>query len=105
MEDCMPLMEISIVPLGTKTASVSQYVAKAAAVLKKEKGVRYQLASMGTVVEADTVEKLLKIAGRMHRAVFSEGVKRVVTTIKLDERKDKQLTMEGKIKSVTEKIF
>lgn len=101
----MPLMEISIVPLGTKTPSVSQYVAKAVAVLKKGKGIRYQLASMGTVIESDSTEKLLKIAGRMHHAVFGKGVERVVTTIKLDERKDKKLTMAGKIKSVNKKIL
>ncbi len=34
----MPIMEISIVPLGTKTTSVSEYVANSIKVLKKQKG-------------------------------------------------------------------
>lgn len=101
----MPIMEISIIPIGTKTASVSRYVAEAVKVLKKEKGIKYTLVSMGTIIEADSVERLLEIAGKMHRIVFCKEVKRVVTTIKIDERKDKKLTMEGKIKSVKQKMM
>jgi uncharacterized protein (TIGR00106 family) len=100
----MPLMEISVVPLGTKTTSVSRYVAEAVGILRKEKGIKHTLVSMGTIIEADTVERLLEIAGKMHRVVFNGEIKRVVTTIKIDERKDKKLTMGGKIKSVQEKL-
>jgi len=101
----MPLMEISIIPLGTKTASVSRYVAKAVNLLKKEENIIYKLVSMGTIIEADSVEILLNVAGKMHHIVFDEGVERVVTTIKIDERKDKKLTMEGKIRSVEKRIM
>ena len=100
----MPIMEISIIPLGTKTASVSRYVAGAIRVFKKEKGIKYALTSMGTIVEADSIERLLEIAGKMHRAALGDKVKRVVTTIKIDERRDKQLTIDGKIKSVKSKL-
>ena len=96
----MPIMEISIVPLGTRTASVSPYVAKAIKVLQNNRGVRYQLTSMGTIIEANSVGQLLDIAGNMHKAVLSSKVKRVVTTIKIDDRRDKKLTAEGKVKSV-----
>ncbi|KPK97888.1 MAG: hypothetical protein AMJ95_06760 [Omnitrophica WOR_2 bacterium SM23_72] len=96
----MPIMEISIVPLGTRTASVSPYVAKAIKVLQNNRGVRYQLTSMGTIIEANSVGQLLDIAGRMHKAVLSSKIKRVVTAIKIDDRRDKKLTAEGKVKSV-----
>lgn len=97
-------MEISIVPLGTKTASVSKYVASSIGVLKKEKGIKYKLTSMGTIVEADSVERLLGIASKMHKRTLNSGIKRVVTTIKIDDRKDKKLTMAKKIKSVRKKL-
>jgi uncharacterized protein (TIGR00106 family) len=97
-------MEISIVPIGTKTASVSRYVAEAVRILKDNAGIKYALTSMGTIVEAESIERLLEIAGRMHNAILGSKVKRVVTTIKIDERKDKKLTIEGKIKSVRQKI-
>ena len=99
----MPIMEISMVPLGTETASVSKYVAEAVKVLKK-KGIKYQLSSMGTIIEANSVGQLLDIAGKMHKAVLSNKIKRVVTTIKIDDRKDKQLTSREKIKSVEKKL-
>lgn len=97
-------MEISIVPIGTKSPSLSRYVAGILNFLEKEKDIKYQLTSMGTIIEATSTEKLLSVAAKMHAIPFSEEVKRVVTTIKLDERKDKELTMEGKVKSVEEKL-
>ena len=100
----MPLMEISIVPLGTKTTSVSKYVARAIEILKKGKGIKYKLTSMGTIIEADSVERLLGIASKMHSRVLNSGIKRIVTTIKIDDRKDKRLTMVKKIKSVQKKL-
>ncbi|MDD5069879.1 MAG: MTH1187 family thiamine-binding protein [Candidatus Omnitrophica bacterium] len=62
-------MEISIVPLGTETASVSGYVAQAVKILKEQKGIKYEITSMGTIIEADSVVKLLDIAGKMHKSV------------------------------------
>ena len=100
----MPIMEISIVPVGTKTASVSKYVAEAVRILKGETGIRYVLTSMGTIVEGESTERLLEVAGKMHKVVLAYPIKRVVTAIKIDERKDKDLTIEGKTKSVKQKI-
>ena len=100
----MPIMEISIVPLGTETASVSKHVASALEVLKKEKSIKYQLTSMGTIIEAESLDKLLNIAGKMHNKVLKSGIKRVVTTIKIDDRKDKKLSMSAKTKAVKEKL-
>lgn len=98
------IAEISVVPLGTKTPSVSKYVASALKILEKEKNIKYQLTAMGTIIEADSLDELLGVAKKMHEAVLSEGIKRVVTTIKIDERRDKKLTIEGKTKSVKEKL-
>lgn len=96
----MPIMEISIVPLGTKTASVSKYIAKVLKVLKNEKNIKYQLTAMGTIIEASSLDKLLRVAKRMHKTVLNSDVNRIVTAIRIDERKNKSLTIEGKLKSV-----
>ena len=71
---------------------------------EKTKGIKYHLTSMGTIVEADSVKQLFDIAGRMHHAVLKQGIQRVVTAIKIDDRKDKRLTMNGKIKSLQGKL-
>ena len=40
----------------------------------------------------------------MHELPFSQGIQRVVTSITIDDRRDKQITMEGKVKAVVDKI-
>jgi uncharacterized protein (TIGR00106 family) len=95
----MPLMEISIVPLGTSSPSVSSCVKKIVKVLKDKPDIEYRLTSMGTVIDAESVERLLETAGEMHRAAMNEAV-RVNTIIKIDDRSDKILSMQEKIESV-----
>ena len=99
----MPIMEVKILPLGTKTASVSEYVVNALKVLNKN-DIKYELTSMGTIMEADSVEYLFDMAKQMHKAALSQ-INRVVTFIELDERIDKELTIEGKLKSAQEKLM
>lgn len=98
----MAIIEISVVPLGTKSPSVSRFVARSVEILKKAKGIKYELTSMGTAIEGD-LDTILEIAKKMHQATFSLEVKRVVTTIRIDDRRDKALTMEGKVNSVRSK--
>jgi uncharacterized protein YqgV (UPF0045/DUF77 family) len=40
----------------------------------------------------------------MHASAFDAGAVRVVTTIRIDERRDKPLTMDGKIEAVRGKL-
>ncbi len=98
----MAIVEISVMPLGTKTPSIGQYVAEAIHVLEKEK-VNYELTSMGTVIEGD-LDSILRVVGKMHQAAFTGDVLRVVTTIKIDDRRDKAATRESKVESVKEKL-
>lgn len=99
----MAMMEISVVPLGTGSPSVSSYVAGAVKIVQDEPAVSYRLTAMGTVLEGD-LEILLSLAAKMHRSVLEAGAKRVVTTIKLDERTDKPLTFDGKVEAVMRKL-
>lgn len=96
----MAIMEISIVPIGTGTTSVSKYVANALKVLKDKEGIKYQLTAMGTIVEAESLDTLLNLAKEMHQSAFDSGAVRVLTNIKIDDRTDKKLSIKGKIKSV-----
>jgi len=98
----MAIMEINIIPLGTETPSVSKYIAQAVKVLK-EKGTKYELTSMGTIVEGK-LDDLFELAKKMHLATFTQGIKRVVTTIKIDDRQDKPSTVKEKIQRVKEKL-
>ena len=99
----MVIAEASIIPIGTKTPSVSKYIARAIEVLRQEKGINYKLTAMGTLIEGE-LEKVLEVIGNMHRSLFDQEVKRVITNIKFDDRSDKTLTMDYKVKSVIKKL-
>ena len=99
----MAMVEVSIVPVGTDSPSVSQYVALALKVLQAEKDLTYELTAMGTILEGD-LGRLLTVVRKMHQSVLDTGVKRVVTTVKIDERRDKASSITGKVASVKEKL-
>ncbi len=99
----MAMIDISVVPVGTGSPSASAYVAGAVKILQNEPGVKYELTAMNTIIEGD-LAKLLALAQKMHNSAFDAGAKRVVTTIRIDERRDKPLTIEGKIKAVKDKL-
>jgi uncharacterized protein (TIGR00106 family) len=99
----MVIAEISVVPLGTKTPSVSQYVARAVKVLEREKDIEYELTAMGTIMEGD-LDRILAVVRKMHEQVFGEGVARVVTTVKIDDRRDKVRGAKEKLESLRRKL-
>ena len=98
----MAILEISVVPIGIKGSSLSPYVADCLRVLKEEK-VRYELSAMGTNIEGN-LKDLLRIALKMHEVPFKKGAPRVVTTLKIDDRRDKKGTLSGKKKAVQSKL-
>jgi len=98
----MAVMEIVVIPLGTGTPSVSSYVADCVKVLK-EMGLKFQVTAMGTIVEG-SLDELLEAVRKMHKVPFERGAPRVVTSVRIDERSDKELHIEEKVKSVEEKL-
>ena len=99
----MVIAEVNIIPLGTKTPSVSKHLAQALRVLREEKNIKYELTSMGTIIEGDLGE-ILRVVRNMHESTFDDEITRVVTTLKIDDRRDKTLSMSGKIESQLKKL-
>lgn len=99
----MAIIDISVVPVGTATPSVSRFVAGSVKILQNEPGIKYQLTPMNTVIEGD-LEHLLALAKKMHDSAFNSGIQRVVTTLRIDERRDKPLTMAGKVDAVKKQM-
>lgn len=94
----MAVVQVSVVPVGTGSASISRHVAHCVDVLD-DTGLRYRLTPMGTVIEGDLRDILGAIAS-MHEGTFGDDVVRVLTTIIVDDRRDKPLTMDGKLEAV-----
>ncbi len=97
----MPMVEITVVPLGVG-ASVSDYVAEALRIVKRS-GLKYRLTPTSTIIEGD-LDDLFRVVREMHESPFLKGAPRVVTVIKIDDRRDKPITMEYKVRVVEEKI-
>lgn len=98
----MAIVFVSVAPLGTATTSLSRYVAGVERILR-DSGLKHQLTAMGTIIEGD-IDAILPVLRRMHEAPFAKGAMRVSTQIKIDDRRDKVGTMEGKVRSVKEKL-
>ena len=90
----MTVCEVSVVPVGTDSPSVSEYVAEAQRIIKRS-GLKSHLSPMCTCVEGE-LSRILELVTEMDEACFSKGAKRVITTLKIDERRDKPLTMNVK---------
>lgn len=99
----MAIAKVSIIPVGTGSPSLSGHVARAVKVLRQEKNLKYELTSMGTIIEGD-LDNILSVIKKMHRAALAEGVVRVVTTIEIDDRQDRPSTMSSKVESVTKRL-
>ncbi len=98
----MVIVEFSIIPIGVGT-SISEHISKAIKVLEARK-VKYQLTAMGTIFEVESLSEALEIILEAHEAVIKAGALRVITNIKIDDRRDKKTSMEDKVKSVMEKL-
>lgn len=98
----MALAEISVIPLGTPTASIGDWIAQAIGVLEKE-GMKYEISPMGTLIEAE-VSDVFRVASKMHKSAFGMGITRVVTTVTIDDRSDKSVTMKSKVASVKKRL-
>jgi uncharacterized protein (TIGR00106 family) len=97
------IAEVTIVPLGTATPSLSTYVADVEKVLAKYSNIKTMLTPMATILEGD-LQDIFTAVSEMHETPFLKGAQRVSTQISIDDRRDKQLSMEGKIKAVKEKL-
>ncbi|MDC0153746.1 MTH1187 family thiamine-binding protein [Nitrosopumilus sp.] len=96
--------EISIYPMATKTTSASFYIAKAIESIKNMENIRYEINSMGTILESDNIDVINKASKNMIETVHHLGINRVEVIIKIDSRTDKQQKMEEKVNSIKKQM-
>ena len=99
----MAILEVSIIPIGSGTASVSEYVARAINTLNKHQDVAYELTPMGTILQGE-LDSLITAVKDMHESVFDDKIRRVYTRVVIDDRRDKRKLTKDKVASVQEKL-
>lgn len=97
------IAEVTVVPLGTGSASLSAYVVEVEKVLKSFPRLKSMLTPMSTILEGE-MDDVLEAVKAMHEAPFRLGALRVSTTLRIDDRRDKPLTMAGKVAAVKNKL-
>jgi uncharacterized protein (TIGR00106 family) len=111
IENQKVVAEISIIPLGknyspdTMQTSISKEIAVAFDAIQKIQQVKVTLTAMGTVIEANNIKDILKSIDIAHQALKDIGIKRIISTIRIDERLDKSETLDERVNSVKKKMI
>jgi uncharacterized protein (TIGR00106 family) len=96
----MATADLTVLALGRQSASASEYIAEIQRRLARQDRVRFRMHAMGTSLEGST-EDILAVVGDLHAIPFDQGVPRVYTVLKLDERRDRpDQTLDDKVRSV-----
>ncbi len=94
------LAEFSVVPMGAG-ASVSPQVARVLRIVA-ESGIPYKANPMGTVLEGEW-DQVMRVIGKCHAEIMRDA-ERVITSIKIDDRKGQDARMEKKLASVEQRL-
>jgi len=90
------MVHLSVMPVNNN-ASLSGAVAKALKIIA-DSGLEYKLTPMGTLLTGDW-QQVMDVVKKCHDAVRDEH-DRVVTQIKIDDVKGKNITFDDKVKAV-----
>ena len=94
----MIIAQLSIAPVG-KEVSVSKYVKLVRRTLKKEQ-VKFETNAMSTVIETEDLKTLFDVVEKAHNTVLAAGADRVITELKIDDRRDKDATITSKLSAL-----
>jgi uncharacterized protein (TIGR00106 family) len=98
----MATADLTVLALGRADVSASRYIAEIQRRLARQERVRYRMHAMGTSLEGPTAD-ILAVVGELHAVPFEQGIPRVYTVLKLDERRDRpDQTLDDKVRSVEE---
>ncbi|MFQ5637825.1 MAG: MTH1187 family thiamine-binding protein [bacterium] len=93
------MVQLSIVPMSDQV-NLSKPVAKAVKIIH-ESGLEYKLTPMGTLIKGDWND-VMNLVKKCHDTV-REDFDRVMTQIKIDDFKGRDVAFDDKIKSVEDK--
>lgn len=99
----MATADLTILPLGREGASAGDVIAAVGRRLERQDRVRFRIHAMGTSLEG-SVRDILALVEKLHEVPFEEGIPRVYTVLKLDERRDRDQTLDDKEESVRRRL-
>jgi uncharacterized protein (TIGR00106 family) len=92
--------DLTVLALGRPGVSASEYIAEIQRRLRAQDRVSFRMHAMGTSLEGETAE-ILAVVAELHAVPFEQGIPRVYTVLKLDERRDRPgQTLDDKVRAV-----
>ncbi len=101
MQDIHVICELVVVTYDIGP-SLSPFVSKVVKIIKEDTSVKHQLCPMGSVIEGRW-QDVMKLVDRI-MTTFAPDFERIGITLKVDYRRSKKDRIEGKVRSVEEKI-
>jgi len=95
------IADLCVVPIGVGL-SVSKEVAICERILA-DAGLKTRLHAYGPNIEGDW-DRVFAAVKQCHEALHAAGVPRISSTMRFGTRTDREQTMEGKVRSVEEKL-
>lgn len=95
------IASVSFVPVGVGT-SLSKFVARAVDEIRAS-GLKHEFHAMGTNLEGD-FDAIMALVKRCDEALVEMGAQRVLIRLSIDDRRDKQGSMQAKRDSVQSKL-
>ncbi|MDQ2700235.1 MAG: MTH1187 family thiamine-binding protein [Actinomycetota bacterium] len=99
----MATADITVLPIGREGASVGDLLVEVRRHLEGQDKVRFQMHAMGTSLEGSP-EDIFALAAELHGIPLASGLPRAYTVLKVDQRTDKEQTLESKIESVEDRL-
>jgi uncharacterized protein (TIGR00106 family) len=99
----MATADLTVIALGRPDPSASAYIAEIQRRLAAQDRVGYRMHAMGTSLEGSTAD-ILAVVAELHAVPFELGIPRVYTVLKLDERRDREQTLDDKVASVERRL-
>jgi uncharacterized protein (TIGR00106 family) len=93
----MLIVEIAVDPIGTSSPSVGDYIRRVVEVIKR-RGLKHWVGPMGTSIEISSFKELGELLQDIHDELNRLGVMRIVTSVRIDDRRDKGIDMEYKVR-------
>jgi len=94
----MIVADFAMIPMGSGT-SAGKHI-RTIHHLLREMGVKFVPGPMSTSVEINSFEELFDIIGKANKRLAEMGVERIITSVRIDYRLDKEISIESKLDAI-----
>ncbi len=91
----MIVADFAMVPMGSET-SAAKYIRSVYEILR-DSGIKFIPGPMSTSIETKTFEELFEIIEKANKKLTEMGVQRIITSVNIDYRLDKEISLESKL--------